>query len=234
MGWGTHEDMTEYIKHFKSGPGNEVYMDTIAMNTTVKSYVPGSEVLGMVIPHEEANSLSYFLTVNKGGKAVYRPTVHYAYMLPDVAITSLVEYQANGMPEVLKNERVIKDDILSGADTLGCLFMSPKYGKWWTGSKLDIETSRKLIPHQNATVVQVSPSVIGGIIYALQNPDISPVFPEDMDSDYVMNTFIKPYLGEWLSQPVVWEPSTKGLPDKYKKEKNFVFQRFLVSPPVTK
>ena len=234
MGWGTHENMSEYIKHFKSGPSNEVYMDTIAMNTTVKSYVPGSEVLGMVIPHEEANSLSYFLTVNKGGKAVYRPTVHYAYMLPDVAISSLVEYQANGMPEVLKNERVIKDDIVSGADTLGVLFMSPKYGKWWTGSDLDIETSRKLIPHQNATVVQVSPSVVGAIIYALQKPNLSPIFPEDMDSDYIMNMFIKPYLGKWISKPVVWEPSTKGLPEKYKKEKNFVFQRFLVSPPVTK
>lgn len=233
MGWGTHENMKEYVKHFKSGPGNEVYMDTIAMNTTVKSYVPGSEVLGMVIPHEEANSLSYFLTVKRGGKAVYRPTVHYAYMLPDVAIASLVEYQANGMPDVLKNERVIKDDIISGSDTLGVLFMSPKYGKWWTGSDLDIETSRKLIPHQNATVVQVSPSVIAGIIYALQNPNISPIFPEDMNSQYIMDKFIKPYLGKWISKPVVWEPSTKGLPEKYKKEKNFVFQRFLVSPPVT-
>jgi homospermidine synthase len=233
MGWGTHETMTEYIKHFKSGPGNEVYMDTIAMNTTVKSYVPGSEVLGYVIPHEEANSLSYFFTVKKGGKVTYRPTVHYAYMLPDVAIASLVEYQANGMPDSLKSERVIKDEIASGADTLGVLFMSPKYGKWWTGSDLDIETSRKLIPHQNATVVQVSPSVLGAIIYALQNPNLSPIFPEDMNSNYIMNMFIKPYLGRWLSKPVMWEPSTKGVPEKYKREKNFVFQRFLVSPPIT-
>jgi homospermidine synthase len=154
-------------------------------------------------------------------------------MLPDVAIASLVEYQANGMPDVLKNERVIKDDIISGADTLGVLFISPKYGKWWTGSDLNIETSRKLIPHQNATVVQVSPSVIAGIIYALQNPNMSPIFPEDMDSNYVMDKFIKPYLGKWISKQVVWEPSTKGLPEKYKKEKNYIFQRFLVSPPVT-
>lgn len=233
LGWGTHENMTEYIKHFKNGPGNEVYMDTLAMNTTVKSYVPGSNVLGMVIPHEEANSISYFLTVKRGGKAVYRPTVHYAYMLPDVAIASLVEYQANGMPDMLTNERVIKDDIISGADTLGVFLMSPKYGKWWCGSDLDIDTSRKLIPHQNATVVQVSPSVIAGIIYCLQNPDRSPVFPEDMDL-YYMEKFIKPYMGRWISKPIQWDPDTSKLPKKYQKEKNLVFQKFLVSPPVTK
>ncbi|AGE59850.1 homospermidine synthase [Acanthocystis turfacea Chlorella virus TN603.4.2] len=234
MGWGTHENMKEYVKHFKKGPGNEVYMDTIAMNTLVRSYVPGSDVLGMVIPHEEANSLSYFLTLKKGGKVVYRPTVHYAYQLPDVAIASLVEYQAEGMPDIITNERVIKDEIESGADTLGAFLMSPDFGKWWCGSKLTIEESRRLIPHQNATVVQVSPSILAGMIYMIQYPDMSPVFPEDVPEDYLMNTFIKPYLGEWISIPVNWEPTGKTMLPKYKKEKNLVFQKFLVSPPPTK
>ncbi|AGE50256.1 homospermidine synthase [Acanthocystis turfacea Chlorella virus Canal-1] len=234
MGWGTHENMKEYVKHFKKGPGNEVYMDTIAMNTLVRSYVPGSDVLGMVIPHEEANSLSYFLTVTKGGKAVYRPTVHYAYQLPDVAIASLVEYQAYGMPDMITNERVIKDEIESGADTLGAFLMSPDFGKWWCGSKLTIEESRRLIPHQNATIVQVSPSILAGMIYMIQHPDKAPVFPEDLPEDYVMNGFIKPYLGEWISQPVKWEPEGKTMLPKYKKEKNLVFQKFLVSPPPTR
>jgi homospermidine synthase len=234
LGWGTHETMTQYVKRFAKGPGNEVYFpSSMAMNTTVKSWVPGSEVLGMVIPHEEANSISYYLTTTKNGKATYRPTVHYAYMLPDVAIASLVEYQANGCPDFLKKERVIKDEIVSGADTLGVLMMSPKYGKWWTGSMLDIETSRKLIPHQNATVVQVSPSVLADIIYALKYPDLGPIFPEDMDSTWVMKKLIMPYLGKWISEPVSWEPSLKNVPEKYHKTKDLIFQKFLVSPPVT-
>jgi homospermidine synthase len=233
LGWGTHENMTQYVKKFSKGPGNEVFFpNSMAMNTTVKSYVPGSEVLGMVIPHEEANSISYFLTVKKGGRAVYRPTVHYAYMLPDVAIASLIEYQANGCPEVLKIERVIKDDIISGNDTLGVFFMSPKYGKFWTGSDLSIEQSRKLIPHQNATVVQVSPAVLAGIITMLTKPNLGPVFPEDMNSTEVMR-FIKPYLGNWISKPITWEPSLRGVPEKYHKTKDLLFQKFLVSPPPT-
>jgi len=233
MGWGTHENMKQYVKKFSKGPGNEVYIpNSMAMNTIVKSYVPGSEVLGMVIPHEEANSISHFLTVMKGGKAVYRPTVHYAYQLPDVAIASLVEYQANGCPDVLTNERVIKDDIISGKDTLGVFFMSPKYGKWWTGSDLSIEQSRKLIPHQNATVVQVSPAVLAGIITMLTTPDLGPIFPEDMDSHKAMR-YIKPYLGLWISKQIIWEPSMKNVPEKYHKTKDFIFQKFLISPPVT-
>jgi homospermidine synthase len=112
--------------------------------------------------------------------------------------------------------------------------MSSDFGKWWCGSKLTIEESRRLIPHQNATVVQVSPSILAGMIYMIQFPDKSPVFPEDVPEDYLMNNFIKCYLGEWISQPVVWEPTGKTMLPKYKKEKNLVFQKFLVSPPPTK
>jgi len=39
---------------------------------------------------------------------------------------------------------------------------------------------------------------------------------------------------EWISMPVKWEPQGKTMLPKYKKEKNLVFQRFLVSPPPTK
>ena len=45
--------------------------------------------------------------------------------------------------------------------------------------------------------------------------------------------FIKPYLGNWISKPIDWNPSLRGVPEKYHKVKDFIFQRFLVSPPVT-
>ncbi|AGE51466.1 homospermidine synthase [Paramecium bursaria Chlorella virus CviKI] len=233
LGWGTHETMKQYVKHFSKGPGNEVYIPkSMAMNTTVKSVVPSGEIVGCVIPHEEANSISYFLTTTKGGKATYRPTVHYAYMLPDVAIASLQEYQADGCPDFLKKERVLKDDIISGKDELGVLMMSPKYGKWWTGSLLDIETSRKLVPHQSATIVQVSASVLAAIIYALKYSNLGPIFPEDMDSDWIMKKLIMPYLGEWRSAKIVWEPSLSNVPKKYHKTKDLIFEKFLINPPV--
>jgi len=53
-----------------------------------------------------------------------------------------------------------------------------------------------------------------------------------MNSNEIMR-FIKPYLGDWISKSIVWEPSMKNVPEKYHKVKDFIFQRFLVSPPVT-
>jgi homospermidine synthase len=109
---------------------------------------------------------------------------------------------------------------------------NPKFGKWWIGSLLDIDTSRKLIPHSNATVVQVVPNVLASIIYSLQNPDLGPIFPEDLP-EYVMKDFVIPYLGEFVSRPVDWNPSLEGVPEKYHKTKDLLLQKFLVSPPVT-
>ena len=48
-------------------------------------------IRGMVVRHGEAFTISDKLTVWEDGKAVYRPTVHYAYCPCDAAIASLNE-----------------------------------------------------------------------------------------------------------------------------------------------
>jgi homospermidine synthase len=48
------------------------------------------------------------------------------------------------------------DEIISGADILGALVMGHPYQSWWCGSDLDIEESRRLVPHKNATTMQVA------------------------------------------------------------------------------
>lgn len=42
-----------------------------------------------------------------------------------------------------------------GNDTLGALLMGHDFKSWWTGSNMSIEESRRLVPGQNATTVQV-------------------------------------------------------------------------------
>src|ERR687890_251361 len=48
------------------------------------------------------------------------------------------------------------DDIVSGADELGVLLLGHDLNGWWTGSQLDIKEARALVPHQNATTLQVA------------------------------------------------------------------------------
>lgn len=227
LGWGTHETLKRGVHHFNHGPKNEVWLDSLAMNTLVKSHVPSGDIVGMVVPHEEANSISHYLTVRKLGAAVYRPTVHYAYYPPNDAITSMYEIQAEGYKGI-KKERVMKDDIVSGKDELGVFMMSRDNGCWWIGSLLDIETSRKLIPNQSATVVQVSASVLAAIVTAIREPNRGPIFPEDLDSDKAMK-IIKPYLGKFVSYPLNWSP--KNVPEKYAKERDWIIQKLLVTVP---
>jgi homospermidine synthase len=155
--------------------------------------------------------------------------VHYAYYPPNDAIASMYEIQAEGYRDLEGHpERVMKDDIISGTDELGIFMLSRDYGAWWIGSLLDIDTSRKLIPNQSATVVQVSSSVFGAILMAMRSPARGPIFPEDLDPDAAMR-LIKPYLGKFVSFPVDWKP--KNVPSKYAKSKDWTFQKLLVSVP---
>ena len=227
LGWGTHETLKRGVHKFNKGPKNEVWMDSIAMNTLVKSHVPSGDIVGMIVPHEESNSISHYLTVTKGGVPVYRPTVHYAYYPPNDGIASMYEVQAEGYRGI-KKERVMKDDVISGTDELGIFMMSKDNGCWWIGSLLDIDTSRKLIPNQNATIVQVSSSVFGAIVMAMRNPNMGPVFPEDLDADQAMKIF-KPYLGKFVSYPLEWSP--KNVPSQYAKSKDWIIQKLLVTVP---
>jgi homospermidine synthase len=59
------------------------------------------------------------------------------------------------------------DEIISGADILGALVMGHPYRSWWCGSGLDIEESRRLVPHQNATTMQVAISVVAASMWNL-------------------------------------------------------------------
>jgi homospermidine synthase len=62
------------------------------MNTFVASWVPPDHnIVGVVVRHGEAFSITEKLTVLESGKAIYRPTVHYAYCPCDCAIASLRE-----------------------------------------------------------------------------------------------------------------------------------------------
>jgi homospermidine synthase len=83
--------------------------------------------------------------------------------------------------------------------------MGHPYGAWWTGSDLSIEESRRLVPHQNATTVQVAISVVAAAMWMIENPDRGVCVPDDLPHEYVLKV-AKPYLGKWISKPSDWTP----------------------------
>src|SRR3546814_6791521 len=105
---------------------------------------------GFLVTHNESISMADYYSVKDGATVAYRPTVHYAYHPCDDAVLSLHEIAGKNW-DMQPSKRLMMDEITSGMDELGVLLMGHKKGAYWYGSRLTIEESRKLAPHNNAT-----------------------------------------------------------------------------------
>ncbi len=205
MGWGTHEKtLPKHAFQHRDGPRNQICLAQMGINTWVRSWVPDYNILGMVVRHGEAFTISDKLTVWSGKKAVYRPTMHYAYCPCDEAIASLNEMRGYNY-KLNENQRIMNDEITAGSDILGALLMGHSYNSWWIGSDLSIEESRRLVPHQNATTMQVAISVVAASMWMIQHPLEGVRVPDDLPHEFILKT-AKPYLGRWISKPSDWTP----------------------------
>jgi homospermidine synthase len=205
MGWGTHEKQLPPMAYQHSdGPCNQICLARMGINTWVVSWVPHYSIRGMIIRHGEAFTISDRLTVWENGKPVYRPTVHYAYCPCDSGILSLEELR--GRDYTLQSKlRIIRDEIIGGADILGALLMGHAYNSWWTGSMLSIEESRQLVPHQNATTMQVAISVVAAALWMVEHPNRGVCVPDDLPHEYILD-IARPYLGKSISTASDWTP----------------------------
>ena len=205
MGWGTHEkELPPLTTVPEYGPQNQIFLSQMGMNTWVRSWVPNYEIVGMVIRHGEAFSMSEKLTVWKNGKPVYRPTVHYVYMPCNETMSSIHELRCRNY-ELQPKCRIMSDEIVKGADILGSLIMGHKYSSWWTGSILTIDEARKLVPHQNATTIQVAIGVVAAIMWMIEHPNKGVSVPDDLPHKEIL-AIAKPYLGTVVSEPYDWTP----------------------------
>jgi len=205
MGWGTHEkELPPLAYEHATGPRNQICLARMGMNTRVRSWVPYDCIEGMVVRHGEAFTISDALTVWEGERAVYRPTVHYAYCPCDAAVASLYELRGRDY-QIQPRDRIMSDEIIDGADNLGALLMGHAYNSWWTGSSLSIHESRDLVPHQNATTMQVAISVVAAVMWMLDNPCRGICVPDELPYERILAAS-RPYLGRFISEPSEWTP----------------------------
>lgn len=205
IAWGTHESKLPSLAHIPPyGPKNMIFLPQMGVNTWVRSWIPDEEIIGMVIRHGEAHGLSQLLTVQEDGKAIYRPTIHYAYMPCHDTLSSLCELRGKNY-ELQPHLRIMTNEIVSGADIMGALLMGHSYNSWWTGSSLSIEEARALAPGQNATTLQVAAGIVAAVLWMIENPREGIKTPEDLPHDFVLD-IARPYLGTFISAPSDWTP----------------------------
>ncbi len=222
---GSHELLVpKKINLEKSGPYN-FSLQSLGMNTYARSWVPSGPIIGMVIRHGEAFTISDKLTVWQNGQVVYRPTVHFVYLPCDAAMNSLYEFRMRDL-ELQHKIRILYDEIIDGNDELGVLLMGHDFNAWWIGSILNINLARSFVPHQNATTLQVAASAVAGVAYLIKHPKAGVLLPDDLDHHEILD-FVKPYLGEFVSRQTDWN-LLKHRPD-ISKDEMWQFSSFLVS-----
>ena len=208
MGWGTHEKKKP---EGGSTQGWAAYLHQPGASVLMKSWVPdGGQFNGYCIQHSESITISqYFQTKDKS----FRPTVHYVYQACDAALASLHEMRGNEL-DLQKEQRIAKDEIVSGMDELGVLLIGDDFCMWH-GSQLDIHGARKLVEGENATSLQVAGSMLGAIVWMIKNPRMGYVEPESLPFEEIME------IGDMYWEPLVtvhanWIPN---------EDKNSLFHR---------
>lgn len=206
LGWGSHERHWPHDAG-RHGYGGEaaIFLNRPGVATRVRSWTPlEGPYHGFLVTHGESISIADHLTLSEGGKLRYRPTVHYAYHPCDDAVLSLHEMAGKNW-KLQRQHRIMRKEIDSGMDELGVLLMGNPKGAYWFGSRLSIEQARDLAPHNSATSLQVAAGILGGMVWAIRNPDAGIVEPDDIDDELVMH-IAAPYLGEVVGQYSDWTP----------------------------
>jgi len=207
MGWGTHEKVLpqDGARH-DFGSQAAIYLTRPGASVRVRTWTPlEGPFHGFLITHNESISLADYLTVKDAdGAARYRPTVHYAYHPCDAAVNSVHELAGKNW-EAQAHHRLIVDEIVSGIDELGVLLCGHAKTAYWFGSQLSIEEARGLVPHNNATSLQVAAPVLAGMMWAIENPQRGVVEPEEIDHKRILD-LTRPYLGPVVGVYGDWTP----------------------------
>ncbi len=206
LGWGTHETaLPPDGRRNEFGCDAAIYLLRPGASTRVRSWTPlEGPYHGFLITHNEAISIADYYTVRDGDRVVYRPTAHYAYHPCDDAVLSLHELAGkNWMMQ--PRQRLMMEEIDSGVDELGVLLLGHPRGAYWYGSRLSIEDARRLVPHNNATSLQVTAAVLAGMIWAMENPAAGIVEADGLDHTRILE-LAGPYLGEMVGVYSDWTP----------------------------
>jgi homospermidine synthase len=206
LGWGTHE------RHFPAdgrrhdfGCDAAIYLLRPGAGTRVRSWTPlEGPYHGFLVTHNESISIADYFSLVENGETKYRPTVHYAYHPCDDAVLSLHELAGKNW-KLQENKRLVVEEIDKGMDELGVLLMGHAKGAYWYGSRLTIDQARKLVPHNNATSLQVTAAVLAGMVYAIENPKAGVVEADDMDHARMLD-IMTPYLGDVVGEYSDWTP----------------------------
>ena len=101
---------------------------------------------------------------------------------------------------------------------------------YWFGSKLDTETVKKLVPYNTATSLQVTITVVAGMIWTIKHPFEGVVEPDEIDFKEILD-ICEPYLGDVVGVYTDWNPlknRTHLFEEKFDDSDPWLFENFIL------
>ena len=196
IGWGSHEaTLPPDARAHERGCRSAIYLARPGAITRVRGRTPvAGEFQGFLIGLSDGVAISDALSLHEGDCVAYRPTAAYAYRPCDAAVASLRELiRRHG--HLPPRRRLLRESLAGGSDELGVLLVSPTHGSYWYGSRLTLGTARALVPHNNATSLQVAAGVLGALLWLLERRPTGLFEAADLPHEAVLRT-AAPYLGE--------------------------------------
>ena len=130
--------------------------------------------------------------------------MHYAYHPCDAAVLSLHELSGKEWSEQ-PVYRLLNEQLTEGRDELGVLLFGHAKNAYWYGSHLSVAEARELAPYQNATGLQVTAAVLGGMVWAINNPDAGLMEADELPHEDIL-AVVAPYLGPVVGEYTDWTP----------------------------
>lgn len=208
---GTHEhiDFQEECNFVNSEKG---YLEfkKLAADRKCRTYYPGGEFEGFLVPHEETITIAKGLEVRENDRVVYRPTVLFLYSPCVYARRYFQSAKVNEYPEVDLNkpqdcenvdgktiirgyvypqnfEIVYQEKIAAGTEYVGVLLMGDKFDPVWVGNRVEssfLYKNKKGSYWQTPTITPVAMSALAAVRWMLKNKEKGGIFFPDDITDY--------------------------------------------------
>lgn len=236
---GTHEKIDfENQCNFVDYEKGFLEFKKIAADKKCRTYYPGGEFEGYLVPHEETITIAKSLEVKEEGKVVYRPTVMFLYSPCTYATGYFNKAKVNEYPEPdpdkpldcedengttiirgyvypYNSEIVYQEKIASGTEYVGVLLMGDNFEPVWVGNRAEasfLYKNKKDSYWQTPTITPVAMSALAAVCWMLKNKDKGGIyFPDDItDYRYIIKLAEK-YISKTIYKTFSKEELAKAL-----------------------
>lgn len=214
---GTHEciNYQNELRKYDEGKGYCEFTN-LAIDKKCRTYYPGGEFTGYMVPHEETITIAQALEVKENDKITYRPSVMFLYLPCDYAIQYLEQSKVNEYPcpdptrpmdcedingtwitrgRICPNDSEILylEKIESGTEYVGVLLLGEKFQPVWVGNRIEkdfLTKDKKSSYWQTPTITPVAMSALAGVCWMLKNKNRGGIyFPDDVpDYKYIIKS----------------------------------------------